>query len=67
MSHDQYQCHFALWAILKAPLLIGCDLNNVTNSTLEILGNEELIAINQDPLGIQADRLKKEMDLDGFK
>lgn len=40
MSHDQYQSHFALWAALKSPLLIGCDLTNISNSTLEILGNQ---------------------------
>ena len=34
MTHDQYQSHFALWAALKAPLLIGCDLTKVTSSTL---------------------------------
>lgn len=59
MSHDQYQSHFALWAALKSPLLIGCDLTNVSNSTLKILGNEEMIAINQDPLGVQADRIRQ--------
>jgi alpha-galactosidase len=40
--------------------LIGCDLNNISDETLEILGNTELIAINQDPLGIQARRIKYE-------
>lgn len=30
MSNDQYQSHFALWAVLKAPLLIGCNLKNMT-------------------------------------
>jgi alpha-galactosidase len=34
MSHDQYQSHFALWAALKAPLLIGCDLSNISAATL---------------------------------
>jgi alpha-galactosidase len=40
MSYDEYQSHFALWAILKAPLLIGCDLTNLSKNTLNILGNE---------------------------
>jgi len=30
MTNDQYQSHFALWAVLKAPLLIGCNLKNMT-------------------------------------
>jgi alpha-galactosidase len=54
MTNDQYQSHFALWAVLKAPLLIGCNLKNMTKETMDILGNDELIAVNQDPLGKQA-------------
>mgnify|MGYP000864435285 CR=1 FL=1 len=61
MTNDEYQAHFALWAALKAPLLIGCDLSKLTNETLTILGNEELIAVNQDKLGIQATRVKQEV------
>jgi alpha-galactosidase len=40
MTNDQYQSHFALWAVLKSPLLIGCNLKNMTKETMEILGNE---------------------------
>jgi alpha-galactosidase len=54
MTNDQYQSHFALWAVLKAPLLIGCNLKNMTKETMDILGNDELISVNQDPLGKQA-------------
>jgi alpha-galactosidase len=57
MTHDEYQTHFAFWSALKAPLLIGCNLKGITQSTLSILGNEEVIAVNQDPLGKQADFL----------
>lgn len=46
--------HFALWALAKAPLIIGCDLNTVSSQSLAILKNKALIAVNQDPLGIQA-------------
>ena len=60
MTHDEYQAHFSLWAALKSPLLIGCDLNKITSDTLSILGNEEVIAINQDSLGKQADRLESD-------
>ncbi len=51
MSHTEQQTHFAMWALLKAPLVIGCDINRMTPATLAILSNEELIRINQDPLG----------------
>lgn len=51
----EYRSHFSLWAMLKSPLLIGNDIRNMTDpSTMEILGNKEVIAINQDPLGRQA-------------
>jgi len=40
MTHDEYQSHFSLWAALKAPLLIGCALKNITDKTMSILGNE---------------------------
>lgn len=60
MTNDQYQSHFALWAVLKAPLLIGCNLKNMTKETMEILGNDEIIALNQDPLGKQAALLERE-------
>ncbi len=58
MKYNEYYAHFALWCALKSPLIIGCDLNNISNQALEILGNEELIAVNQDKLGISARRLK---------
>jgi alpha-galactosidase len=67
MTHDEYQSHFSLWAALKAPLLIGCALKNISNATLAILGNEEIIAINQDPLGKQADLIEREVHEIGFK
>ena len=46
----QYRTHFAIWALLGSPLMIGCDIRNMTPTTKEILTNKELIAINQDPL-----------------
>ena len=53
MSDAEYVTHFSLWAITKAPLIIGCDVTNMTASTLKILTNAEVIAVNQDPLGVQ--------------
>lgn len=64
MNFSEYQAHFALWALLKAPLLIGCDLENITPETLNLLGNEEIIAINQDKLGIQGARIWKDANLE---
>ncbi|CAD5164116.1 unnamed protein product [Musa acuminata subsp. malaccensis] len=47
MSNDEYIVHFSLWAASKAPLIIGCDVRSMTKETLAILGNEEVIAVNQ--------------------
>ncbi|CAJ0914712.1 14375_t:CDS:2 [Entrophospora sp. SA101] len=54
MTFEEYKSHFSLWAALKSPLLIGCDVRNMTDETIQILKNTEIIGINQDPLGKSA-------------
>jgi hypothetical protein len=46
--------HFSLWAILNAPLLTGADLTKTPQSLIDIFGNADVIAVNQDPAGNQA-------------
>lgn len=46
--------HFALWAMINAPLLIGADLRKTPQSLLDIFGNSDIIALNQDSAGNQA-------------
>ncbi|XP_058114806.1 alpha-galactosidase 1-like [Magnolia sinica] len=58
MTNDEYIVHFSIWAISKAPLIIGCDLRSASNETLAILGNKEVIDVNQDPLGVQAKKVR---------
>ncbi|XP_074582153.1 alpha-galactosidase-like [Curcuma longa] len=53
MTREEYVSHFSIWALMKAPLLIGCDVRSITEDTLEILSNSEVIAVNQDSLGVQ--------------
>jgi len=57
MTHNEYIVHFSLWCLMKAPLLIGCDVRNISKVTLDILTNSEVIAVNQDPLGVQGHRV----------
>lgn len=52
LTIDEAMSHFALWAVLKAPLILGNDLRNIDNTTLSIISNPELISINQDKLGV---------------
>lgn len=58
MTYTEYRTHYSLWAISKAPLIIGCDITKMSNETFEILSNKEVIAINQDKLGEQGHRIK---------
>ena len=53
LTQDQNQAHFSMWAILAAPLIAGNDLRSMSASTKAILTNAEVVAIDQDPLGIQ--------------
>ncbi|MFF5498447.1 NPCBM/NEW2 domain-containing protein [Streptomyces aquilus] len=53
MTDTEYRSHFSLWSIMAAPLLIGSDLRHASDATYEILGNKEVIAVDQDPLGKQ--------------
>ncbi len=57
MSDAEYVTHFSLWAISKAPLLIGCDVTKMSPATLTTLTNPEVIAVNQDPLGVQGKKV----------
>ena len=64
MNLEEYKTHFGLWAISKAPLIIGCDVTNMTKEIKNILMNREVIAINQDSLGEQGRKIKyKKIDL----
>jgi alpha-galactosidase len=53
LTFHENQSHFALWAILNSPLILGNDLRNMSEETLSILKNKDIIALNQDPLGVQ--------------
>ncbi|RDX77730.1 Alpha-galactosidase 1, partial [Mucuna pruriens] len=64
MTKNEYIVHFSLWAISKAPLLLGCDVRNMTKETMEIVANKEVIAVNQDSHGIQAKKVRMEGDLE---
>jgi alpha-galactosidase len=56
MNNTEYRAHFSLWCLLSAPLMAGNDLRTMSSATLEILTNREVIAVDQDPLGKQAER-----------
>ena len=58
-AHEQY-LHISTWAMLSAPLLLGCDPNQLDEFTLNLITNNEVLSINQDRLGKQASIVKKD-------
>ena len=64
MTNDEYRTHMSLWCILAAPLITGNNLAAMDAETRNLLTNPEVIAIDQDPLGIQGHRIKQEGPLE---
>ncbi|UEG51937.1 NPCBM/NEW2 domain-containing protein [Mucilaginibacter daejeonensis] len=54
LKPDEQYLHISLWSLFAAPLLIGCDMEKLDAFTLNLLTNDEVIDIDQDPLGKQA-------------
>lgn len=59
---DEEDAHFGMWCIMSSPLLIGCKIEGIPERSLQLLKNEELIAVNQDPLGLQAHVVRHDGD-----
>ena len=64
MTSTEYESHFSLWAMLAAPLIAGNDLPSMSTDTRRILTNADVIAVDQDVLGVQARRIWKQGDLE---
>lgn len=67
LTPDEQYTHISLWSMLSAPLLIGCDLTRLDEFTLNLLTNDEVLAIDQDPLGSQAVPVIKKGDIQVWK
>ncbi|MCX6902005.1 MAG: NPCBM/NEW2 domain-containing protein [Verrucomicrobia bacterium] len=61
--NEQYT-HISLWCLLASPLLIGCDMTRLDEFTLNLLTNDEVLEVNQDPLGRQAARVTRNGQLE---
>jgi alpha-galactosidase len=57
MTATEYRSHFSLWSMMNAPLLIGSDLRSVDQATFDILTNRDVIALDQDGLGVQGQEI----------
>lgn len=64
MSVNEDRAHFSIWSMLSAPLLAGNDLRSMSKEARDTLTNKDIIALNQDALGIQAFKYKTEGELE---
>jgi len=64
MTTEEYRAHLSMWALFSAPLLVGTDVTSMSADTREILLNRAVIAVDQDPLGQQGHRVKKDGELE---
>jgi alpha-galactosidase len=64
MSNEEYRTHMSLWCLLDAPLLAGNDLTKMTPETIALLMNPEVVAVDQDPAGVQGHRVSQEGPLE---
>lgn len=62
LTEEQNRSHFTLWCMMAAPLLLSADLTDIEPNTLAIVGNENMIALDQDELCLQAKRFDQSED-----
>jgi alpha-galactosidase len=60
MTTDAYRAEFSLWSLMAAPLIIGADVRNIDPATLALLNNKEVIAVDQDPRGVQGRKVRSD-------
>jgi alpha-galactosidase len=66
MTQAECRAQFSLWAVMAAPLILGMDLRKVDDATLKIILNRDVIAVDQDPLGIPGRRIRRDGELEVF-
>ena len=64
LTTTEYRSHFSLWSLMAAPLIAGNDVAHMDQATRDILLNKEVIAVNQDRLGVQGRRVRDDGDLE---
>ena len=64
LSPNEQYTHISLWCLLAAPLLIGCDMTQMDDFTFNLLSNDEMLEVDQDPLGRQAARVAQNSQLE---
>jgi alpha-galactosidase len=65
-TDEEYRTQMSMWCMFSAPLMLGCDIRNMSESTRNIILNKDIIAIDQDPLGKQAFRVWRKDGLEAW-
>ena len=60
LTLNEQRTNVALWALFKSPLFVSADLERIPPASLALLTNPEVIAVNQDPLGVPGDLIFQE-------
>ncbi|MDQ2730670.1 MAG: NPCBM/NEW2 domain-containing protein [Armatimonadota bacterium] len=60
LTPNEQLLHITMWCLQSAPLLIGCDMSRLDPFTTALLSNDEVLAVNQDPLGTPAGRMSQD-------
>lgn len=63
----EYRTQMSMWCLFSAPLMLGCDLRNMSDDTRSIITNKDIIAIDQDSLGKQAFRVIRKDGIDAWQ
>jgi alpha-galactosidase len=66
MTPSECRAQFSLWAVMAAPLILGMDLRQADDAMLKVILNREVIAVDQDPLGIPGRRILRQGELEVF-
>ena len=62
LTPEEERTHFGIWCIMSSPLLIGCDIRSIPQSTLELITNPYVLGMNQNDLGLQAHVVSRDGD-----
>ena len=64
MTADESRAQFTMWSMVAAPLIIGSDVRGLSQQTIDVLTNQDVLAVDQDPLGVQGTRVAQQGDGD---
>lgn len=64
LTDAENRAHFTMWCMMASPLILGNDITNMPKEVYDVITNRDVIAINQDPLGVQGMRIERDGDIE---